>query len=336
MSSNFWQKLKQQSVKNNKPILCSAPMADVTDLAFREMLAKYGKPSVIFTEFVSADGLSLAPKSGQKKLLENFLYTTKERPIVAQIFGANSNNIMKAVRIVKKLGFDGVDVNMGCPENKIVKQGAGAGLIRTPELAKEIILAAKKEANRGTKKIPVSVKTRIGFNKNELQTWLPKLLEAEPAVITIHCRTRKDMSLVPADWTKVKQAVEIRNESNKSTLIFGNGDIQNLDQAQRNFLETGCNGVMVGRGLFGNPFFFNSKKSNLTVSEKLKLLVEHTKKFTKLLPTHNFSIMKKHYKAYCTGFDGAKELRVKLMAAEKVQDVERIIKAFIKLDHKPN
>ncbi len=340
---NFWQKLNKKCKRQKQPILCIAPMADVTDLAFREMFAKHGKPSVFFTEFVSADGLALADKLGQKKLLENFRTTQKQKPIVAQIFGANPQHIVQAVRIVKKLDFAGVDINMGCPENKIVKQGAGAGLIRTPQLAKEIILAAKLEAAKGLKKIPVSVKTRIGFNKNEIETWLPEILSCQPAALTLHCRTRKEMSLVPADWQQIKRAVALRDQMQKDlpvaerTLIIGNGDIKTLIEAKQKQQESSCDGIMVGRALFGNPYFFNAKKQKLGVEEKLKLLLEHTqlfeKYFIKKRPEqlrHNFAIMKKHYKAYCAGFDGAKELRIKLMATDNLKEIKQIIRVFLK------
>ena len=180
---NFWEKL-------NKPIFVLAPMADVTDAAFRRIIAKYGKPDVFWTEFVSADGLTLAPEEGRKKLLRDLEYSESERPIVAQFFTSNPENMKKAAELAVELGFDGIDINMGCPDKSVEKQKAGAALIKNPKLAREIIRAAKA----GAGSLPVSVKTRLGYNKDELETWLPELLAEEPAVVTIHARTRKEMS----------------------------------------------------------------------------------------------------------------------------------------------
>lgn len=321
MISGFWKKLK-------KPIFVLAPMANVTDAAFRRIIAKYGKPDVTWTEFVACDGL-VSP--GRDKLLVDFIYSESERPIVAQIFGSKPENFYKTAQLIQELGFDGIDINMGCPDRNVEKQGAGACLIKHPLLAQEII----KETKRGAGSLPVSVKTRIGYNKNTLSEWLPYLLEAEPAAITVHARTRKEMSLVPANWETVKDAVAIRNKydnSDNKTLILGNGDVKNLAEAEARVQETGADGVMIGRGIFGNPWLFNKTVSheNISLQERLAVMVEHTYLFEKILGEHkNFDIMKKHYKAYVNGFDGAKELRVKLMeGAKTAADVERIISEY--------
>ena len=290
MELGFWKKIK-------KPFLAIAPMADVTDAAFRRMFVKYGKADVTWTEFVSADGLALAPEEGRKRLMRAFGYVEAERPIVAQIFGSNPEYIEKACILVRELGFDGVDINMGCPDRSVEKQKAGAALIKNPELAKEIILAAK----RGAKEMPVSVKTRLGYNKDELEKWLPKILEAEPALVTIHARTRKEMSLVPARWERVKRAVEIRDEVqaglSEKTLIAGNGDVVSREDGLMKIKETGADGAMVGRGIFGNPQFFCVSPRPVSVSLRLAMLVEHTKLFEELCEYKNFAVMKKHYKA---------------------------------------
>jgi len=323
MKKNFWQKLQTLRQAQGKPFFVLAPMADVTDSAFRRIVAKYGKPDVLWTEFVACDGLM--HKDGQKKLLHNFEYTEKERPIIAQVFGSNPENFEKTARLVKKLGFDGIDINMGCPERNIQKQGAGASLIKTPKLAREIILATKKGA--GT--MPVSVKTRIGYNKNELETWLPALLETEPSAITLHSRTKKEMSDVPADWTQIKRAVEIRDAMKVKTLIIGNGDVKTLDEARVRAGETGCDGVMIGRGIFGRPWLFAEKKEP-SLEKRLAIMIEHTKLFEKLFKgVKNFAVMKKHFKAYVEGFPGAKELRMKLMEATNAKEVEKITKDFL-------
>jgi nifR3 family TIM-barrel protein len=322
MISGFWQKLK-------KPIFVLAPMANVTDCAFRQIIAKYGKPDIMWTEFVSCDGLC---SEGRENILIDLKYSEIERPIVAQIFGAKPENFYKTALLLQELGFDGIDINMGCPDKSVSgKQGSGAALIQEPKLAQKIIL----ETKRGAGKLPVSVKTRLGFNKNTLDTWLPNLLETEPVAITIHARTKKEMSKVPARWDQITKAVEIRDaydSSSQKTLILGNGDVQDLSDAQKKVDETGCDGVMIGRGIFGNPWLFNRERDYKTISveEKLRVMVEHTKLFETLLGEHkSFMIMKKHYKAYVNGFEGAKELRVMLMEAHDANEVERLSKEFL-------
>ncbi len=340
----FWGKLK-------KPIMVLAPMADVTDCAFRQIIAKYGKPDVFWTEFVSADGL--AHPAAREKLLIDLKFSENEHPIVAQIFGSNPDNIREAAKLCRELGFDGVDINMGCPDKSIEKQGAGAGMIKNPKLAREIIRAAKE----GAGDLPVSVKTRIGYNKNEMETWLREILSEDIAVLTVHLRTRKEMSLVPAHWDLMNRIVEIRNEMNKETLILGNGDVLDVDDGRKKCAETGCDGAMLGRAVFGNPWLFSMQEyvdrspnnfllkifSRLSASasvassqhtpalkEKLGVMIEHTKLFEEMLGKHkNFAIMKKHYKAYVNGFDGAKELRMKLMDAENATEVEQIANDFL-------
>lgn len=317
MNNGFWSQLK-------KPIMVLAPMADVTDAAFRRVIAAKGKPDVTWTEFVSADGLARAPEEGRQKLLKDLMYTEAERPIVAQFFTSTPENMRKAAELARELGFDGIDINMGCPAKVINRQDAGACLIQTPELAAEIIRAAKA----GAGDLPVSVKTRIGFNKVELETWLPAILKEEPAVVTIHARTAKEMSKVPARWEFVKRAVEIRNELGSETLIFGNGDVVDMNDAREKAEETGCDGIMFGRAIFGNPWLFAEKVPD--IRERLNTLVEHAKLFEELLgDTKSFSIMKKHFKAYISGFDGAGELRAKLMETETAGEVAQIIEKYL-------
>jgi nifR3 family TIM-barrel protein len=315
--NNFWEKLE-------KPFFVLAPMADVTDAAFRCVIAKHGKPAVMWTEFVSADGL--CHPVGREALRIDLAYTEAERPIVAQLFTAHPEKMREAAKYILELGFDGLDINMGCPEKNILKQGAGASLMQNPELAKELILAAKEGAGN---RIPVSVKTRVGFNADELETWLPKLLEAKPVAITIHARTKKEMSLVPANWDRVKRAVEIARGS--GVLILGNGDVKNLEEARARVAETGCDGVMIGRGIFGNPWLFDEKKKEISVEEKLRVMLEHTKLYEELFKNKkSFELMKKHYKAYVHGFPEAKELRAKLMDCHSAKEVQMIIEDFLK------
>src|SRR3989344_717166 len=237
---SFWNNLP-------KPFFAMAPMADVTDVAFRALVAKRGKPDIFWTEFVSADGLyhtrEIAKMPDEvNPLMRDLQFTPDQRPIVAQIFSSKPEMITYATKLIAKLGFDGVDINMGCPDRTIEKQGAGAAMIKTPELAVEIIRTAKEASN-----LPVSVKTRIGYNKESLEEWLPALLSANPVATTLHLRTRKEMSLVPADWELMKKAVEIRNKINPKVLLIGNGDVPDLEDARAKANEYGCEGVMLGR-----------------------------------------------------------------------------------------
>lgn len=360
-----------------------APMADVTDVAFRALVAKRGKPDVFWTEFVSADGLYHTREikkmsDAENPLIRDFHFSEDQRPIVAQIFSAKPDMIAYAAKLAEELGFDGVDLNMGCPDRAIEKQGAGAALVKNPKLAVELIRVAK-EATR----LPVSVKTRIGYNKESLDEWLIALLEAEPAAITLHLRTRKEMSLVPADWEQMKKAVEIRDRTNPNALLIGNGDVQDIEDARAKISESGCDGAMIGRGMFGNPWVFSglvhagergnrsenpapisplmagetpenengsiaktaqsrnrpnegecaadkpSRKIGAgvrpTQQEKLAALVELAHGFENISPQKNFAILKKHIKAFVTGFDGAAELRAKLMQAENAAELERLV-----------
>jgi len=356
----FWEKLP-------KTFFCLAPMADVTDSAFRRIITKYGKPDVMWTEFVSADGLSSV---GRDVLKNNLVFSKKEKPIVAQLFSANPDRMRQASKYVALLGFDGIDINMGCPDRSVEKQGAGAAMMKDMKKAGEIIQAVKNEIKESRKKVSISVKTRVGYNKNQIEEWIPFLLSQNIDALTIHARTRKEMSDVPANWDHVKRVVEIRNQMKVKTKIIGNGDVKNIEEGRKLAEETGCDGIMIGRAIFGNPWlfadlkFFHSKRSlsglrkinskfsqilgrggrepvpdhsktlinfTPTTKEKLKVMLEHTKLFEKLLGKHkNFAVMKKHFKAYANGFTGAKELRVELMETNNSKEVEVIINKFLK------
>ncbi len=312
---NFWTKLP-------KPFFVLAPMANVTDAAFRRLIAAYGKPDVMYTEFVSANGLA---SPGQAALLHDLIYSESERPIVAQLFTGEPDKMFEAARLVAKLGFDGIDINMGCPDKNVMKQGAGASLMKKPELAAELMRAAKA----GAPHIPLSIKTRIGDTKNTLSEWLPVLLAEKPAALIVHARTRKELSQVPARWETITEAVNIAKGS--GTLIIGNGDVLTIEDARAKAEATGADGIMIGRGIFGNPWLFNeTKNAPASVAERLAVMVEHTKLFMELLGDFkSFHIMRKHYKAYSNGFDGAKELRIKLMATENVTEVEEVVREFL-------
>lgn len=313
--NNFWKNL-------HKPFFMLAPMEDVTDAAFRALITKYGKPDVFFTEFISADGLILAPDIGRESILRKLSYGDGEHPIVAQLFSSVPEHMEKAARMAAERGFDGIDINMGCPDKSIEKQGCGSAMIKNPDLAKEIIRAAK----RGAGSIPVSIKTRIGYKKNELETWLPALLEENPALITIHARTRAEMSKVPARWEHIKEAVAIRDSIGSECLIAGNGDVTDLDDARAKAKQTGCDGVMLGRAIYGNPWLFSSRTDTSTPKERIEALLEHIKLFDDLLLEYsNFAVMKKHFKAYVSGWDNAKDLRMQLMETSTPEEAMAVL-----------
>jgi nifR3 family TIM-barrel protein len=310
MQSNFWKKLK-------KPIMVMAPMSGVTDEAFRIMLLKYGRPDVFWTEFVSVEGLF---SKGREVCLKTLKFSSKERPIVAQIFGSDPSYFKKAAEEIEKLGFDGIDINMGCPDRAIEKQGAGAALIKDIELAKQIIRATKE----GAKHLPVSVKTRLGYNENQIVEWIVPLLQENVAVLTIHFRTKKEMYRAPAQWNLAKEIVRLRDLYSPETIIIGNGDVKSLKQARELANESKVDGIMIGRATIGNPWFFSDRL--LTIPERLKAIVEHTELFN---DPERFNAMKKHFHAYTKGFRGAKELRDRLMETKDYSEVKKLVEEFL-------
>ena len=312
----FWHTLP-------KPFFVLAPLAGVTDPAFRRLIARHGKPHAIWTEFTSADGLC-AP--GRDRLLRGLAYAESERPIVAQLFGAKPDTMERAAALAVELGFDGIDINMGCPDRSVEKRGAGAALCKQPALAQAMIRAAR----RGAGGVPVSAKIRLGYSRDELATWLPALLEAEPVAVTIHARTRQEMSLVPAHWDAIAQAVDIRDRLGAPAYVVGNGDAADLADARRKARASGADGVMLGRAIFGNPWLFDERRvlANVPPAEKLRALLEHTRLFEDLLgDIKSLDTMKKHYKSYLKGFDGAKALFLRLMEARDVNEVETRVRA---------
>lgn len=331
----FWQRLVDEKLSQGETLTVVAPMADVTDVAFRAMIAKYSKPDgpdVMWTEFVSANGLCSLGREVLKRDLE---FSEVERPIVAQIFTSTPDNMREAAKLCRELGFDGIDINMGCPDKGIEKQGAGAAHMKDWRLAQKVIRAAQE----GAGDLPVSVKTRLGWNKVEFKEWLPKVLECNIPTLTVHLRTRKEMSKVDAHWELMEDVVKLVRDitgplEEGGTIILGNGDIKSVTEGKEKAKQSGANGVMVGRGIFGTPWFFNESVFNKgkSVEERLRICVEHTKLYEKKLgDIKSFAIMKKHFKAYVNGFDGAKELRTELMECSDSKEVEEKISAFLQV-----
>ena len=302
-----------------------APMAGVTDTVFRQIVAKYGKPDVFFTEFVSCDGLC---SNGRDNLLRDLEYTESERPIVGQIFSSKPENFYQTAQLLQELKFDGIDINTGCPDRSVEKQGAGAALIRTPGLVKRII----RETKRGAGHLPVSVKTRLGYDKDIIHDWLRHLLEVEPVAVSIHARTRNEMSKVPANWNAIRHAVEIRDKMKSESLIIGNGDITSLQEAQIMVEKTGADGVMIGRGIYGNPWLFNPNKfrNEIPWNKRLDVLLEHALLFDATYGgKKNFAIMRKFFNAYVSGHSSAKSLKKRLMETGNAIQVAQVINDYI-------
>ena len=332
-----------------KPIIALSPMDGVTDAVFRKLLALTSKPSFIMTEFVNVEGLS----RGAVSMLKGFEYSEIERPIIAQVYGTELDSFYKVAFMVCKLGFDGIDINMGCPMRKIAKRGAGAGLIQDPEHAKKIIRVVKKavedwangksledagvrpklikELNRlsknrdNRKKIPVSVKTRIGYDLEDVANWIPHLLEEKPSMISLHGRSLKQMYSGLASWEVIAKGAQLVKGS--GTLILGNGDIKSYADAKKKIKDYGVDGVLIGRATQGNPWFFSDYVPRL--EEKCRLAIQHSKLYEEIFPEAPFFPMRKHLAWYFSGFEHAKQLRVKLMGACSALDVEGILKDVI-------
>lgn len=310
--SNFWTKLPRD-------FTILAPMDDVTDVVFRQIVAENARPDVFFTEFTNCDGICSA---GREKLLPRLKFTEDQRPIVAQIWGTHPETYFETAKLIQKMGFDGIDINMGCPEHKVIKQGACSALINNPELAKQIIQAVKK----GAPKLPLSVKTRLGLKTIETDRWISFLLEQDLAAITIHGRTAKEMSKVAVHWDEIAKAVKLRDLSKKPTLIIGNGDILSMDESRQKILKTGIDGVMIGRGIFANPWVFEKEISIHTTSERIQLAIKHLTLFDKTYgDTKNYNIMKKFFKSYINNFDGAAEFRAKLMETKTALEAKLLL-----------
>jgi nifR3 family TIM-barrel protein len=315
---NFWQTLE-------KPIFILAPMEDVTDTVLRQVIARCGKPAVFFTEFTNVEGMF---SKGEKVVTQRLQYTEVERPLVAQIWGTQPENFFKAAKKLIDMGFDGIDLNMGCPAAGVMQKGACSGLINNRPLAKEII-DATKEGAAGI--IPVSVKTRLGFRAIDFD-WINFVLEQQPAVLTVHARTVSEMSKVPAHWDKLKTVVDMRNAMNSTTLIIGNGDIKSLSDAKQKVAEAGADGAMIGRGIFDNPYLFaeHITLSDKTPEEKMHLLLDHMQLWQDTWGnTKHFPTLRKFFKAYASGFPGAQELRIQLMETQNPEETEQVVASFL-------
>ena len=313
---NIWQRLP-------RPFFMLAPMANVTDTAFRQVVATHGRPDLMVTEFTSCEGLCSA---GRDRLVRELEFSALERPLLAQLFGPRPEAFYQCGRLARQLGFAGVDINTGCPDRAVVRQGAGCALIGDAARIAEIIAATKE----GAGELPVSVKTRLGVDSDILDRWLPALLRAAPAAIAIHARTMREQSAVPAQWDAVARAVKLASGS--GVAIIGNGDVRDLAHAERLVESSGADGVMLGRAIFGNPWLFNRAvdKARLGLARVLTVMLDHARLFDQLLgDVKNFVEMRRHFKAYVAGFPQAKRLRVALMQTSSLADAERVVGDYL-------
>jgi tRNA-dihydrouridine synthase B len=369
---SFWDNL-------TKPIIGLSPMDGVTDAAYRHLQAVYGKPDVIYTEFIPVEGIVRL----SERLLQDFWYADVERPVIAQVYGNDPVLFYACAQLVCEMGFDGVDINMGCPAKSVVHRGCGAALIKTPDLAKQIIRAVQQgvadweesgvnwakwpvisgrtaksrfkkfvsmsqqkgiyqglELNKKTdrKAIPVTVKTRIGFSTPIVEEWIPHLLETGVEVITVHGRTLRQLYTGAADWNELGKLAGIRDKyTNKSAkpYLLGNGDIKSVADFDEKFLNSGLDGILIGRGTYGNPRIFEQIRAHLRGEElndprqdtekQFEIMLEHAKLHEKYKSGPEFAQMRKNLAWYVSGIPRAAELRSKLVRTNSSTEVQQII-----------
>jgi tRNA-dihydrouridine synthase len=308
---SFWQELA-------KPFLVLAPMDDVTDVVFRQIAVQAAAPDVLFTEFVSVDGLQSA---GRERTLERLrVEPGLDRPLVAQIWGSDPDKYYASAKDIVQLGgYSGIDINMGCPERGIVARGCCGGLIGQNQRAAEIIAATK--AGAGT--LPVSVKTRIGLGSIITEDWASFLLQQNLAALTIHARTVREMSRVPARWEEIAKVVRLRDKLASETVIIGNGDAKNYAHAMELASSSGVDGVMIGRGIFHDLFAFDPSPTEHTPEQMLQILLQHLVLYEQWGSGKPFQVLKKFFKIYVAGWPGAADLRAQLMDATSPEEVRQ-------------
>lgn len=315
--ANFWNSLPI-------PFTVLAPMDDVTDVVFREIMTILPPPDVFFTEFASVDGL-MSP--GREAVMRKLRRTDNQHPVIAQIWGTNPDNFFEVAKLIQELGFDGIDINMGCPVEPVVKHGAGSGLITNPTQAKLVIEATRK----GAPNLPLSIKTRLGFDKIVTEEWTTFLLQQNLDALSIHGRIAVQMSKGDADWNEIGKVVKIRDSVAPQTKIIGNGDIKEYAQVLKMHEQYNVDGVMIGRGVFQNPWVFAKTLTPIThqPQEFVDILRKHLDLFIKTWgKDKNFEIMKKFFKMYVKEFEGANALRQQLMECKKREEVDEVLKLF--------
>lgn len=345
--SGFWNELP-------RPIIGLAPMDGVSDAACRFIAAKYGQPAVVFTEFTAVEGL----RAGAERLLQDFLYHPLERPAVAQVFGADPEAFVGAAAIASELGFDGIDINMGCPAKNVTQRGAGAALIADPERARQIILKAREGTERWAageslkelgvrsellpliaqrrtrleflegkplprRALPVSVKTRIGYMQEDVETWMEALLPVRPAAITVHGRTLKQLYAGEADWDAIARATRLVKSLAPETIMLGNGDVKDLTDGLARANAAGTDGFLIGRAAIGNPWIFQGRYP--AAAERIAVAREHARYLNTLFDGHGFLRFRKHLLEYTKSIPGGKEIRRQLATVHTLEDTERLL-----------
>lgn len=305
-----------------RPFTVLAPMEGVTDYVFREIITSIGRPDVFFTEFTNVEGLN---SKVAEKVEESLRFDPHESPIVAQLWGKDPEAFTKSAKLCQEKGFSGIDINMGCPDRVIVNRGSCAALINNPKLAAEIIKATKKGAGG----LPISIKTRIGFSEIDL-SWIEFILKQDVAVLTVHLRTVSELSKVPAHWDLMSEIVKLRNQIAPETLIVGNGDLKTYEEIEEKFDTYKCDGFMLGRGIFQNPWIFNRKIDieKITVKERFDLFLRHIDFFDATWSEKNPAFLKKFCKTYLNNFSDAAIVREKIMECRTTKEMRNVLKAY--------
>ena len=316
MTDNFWRDLP-------RPFFILAPMEDVTDVVFRHVVSEAARPDVFFTEFTNSE--SYCHPEGKQSVRGRLTFTEDEQPMVAHIWGDKPENFRKMSIGMAELGFRGLDINMGCPVPNVTQNGKGSGLILRPEVAADLIQAAKAGG------LPVSVKTRLGFTDvDEWQNWLTHILKQDIANLSIHLRTRKEMSKVDAHWELIPEIKKLRDQVAPDTLLTINGDIPDRQTGLKLVDQYGVDGVMIGRGIFTNPFAFEKEPKDHSSGELLDLLSLHMDLHDKYsnLELRSFKALHRFFKIYVKGFRGASELRNQLMNTGSTDEVRALLEDF--------
>lgn len=308
-----------------RPFFVLAPMDDVTDVVFREVIADCYAPDVFFTEFVNVDGLQ---SRGRERLLHKLAKLPQERTTIAQIWGKTPENYEKTAAELVEMGFAGVDINMGCPDKSIVKNGCCSALINNRDLAVAIIQAVKRGVNG---RVPVSVKLRTGFNAVDF-TWHELILQQDIDMLTVHGRTTKEMSKVPARWEDIQTIREMRDSIAPHTLIVGNGDVLSREQGEELAKKHGLDGIMIGRGIFADPFVFepNTRWAQVSQEDKIKYYIKHVELFMQTYQgkVRNWESLKRMAKLYVHGIENASSFRDKLMRSKSVEEMLETLKGY--------
>ncbi|HFJ5392020.1 TPA: tRNA dihydrouridine synthase [Staphylococcus aureus] len=316
MKENFWSELP-------RPFFILAPMEDVTDIVFRHVVSEAARPDVFFTEFTNTE--SFCHPEGIHSVRGRLTFSEDEQPMVAHIWGDKPEQFRETSIQLAKMGFKGIDLNMGCPVANVAKKGKGSGLILRPDVAAEIIQATKAGG------LPVSVKTRLGYYEiDEWKNWLKHVFEQDIANLSIHLRTRKEMSKVDAHWELIEVIKNLRDEIAPNTLLTINGDIPDRKTGLELAEKYGIDGVMIGRGIFHNPFAFEKEPREHTSKELLDLLRLHLSLFNKYEKDEirQFKSLRRFFKIYVRGIRGASELRHQLMNTQSIAEARALLDEF--------